>query len=502
MDLCRLAFIEMHNFLYKKFKTKNNYYIYYYIYDSATNHIFRVNEIIFSIIDDVLKEEKVAYINEKFSKKWKKETIIRAVENIKVYQKKGHFTSEGPKKLSILSFKELIHKLNHELYQLTLGVTEKCNLNCYYCVYSEKFGMYRKHSKRNMSYMTALKAVEFYLNRFNSKKFPIITFYGGEPLINFALIEKIVKYIKNNFKFQKIYFGITTNGTLLNENIINFLIKNGFNIKISLDGPQEIHDRYRIFRKGKGTFDIIIKNLEKIRKFSEEYLYSKVGFNVVITPSSNLEKLEEFFEKFPFIRKHNKLKCSYVVTHESSLTFPIDEIQKFRVMINRIREKYISNIIHNDKPTILSQALFEKSLLYLYKRRLFKKFSNEHPPNGICIPGVRNLYVDCDGRFYICEKMEDFEPIGDLENGFNYDKIYSLLNKYVELNIANCKNCWAIRLCKLCFTSIKQKKRLDIRIRKKFCERHRARLLNDLISYMEIVENNRKALDYMKNIVI
>ena len=86
-------------------------------------------------------------------------------------------------------------------------------------------------------------------------------FMGGEPLLEFELIKKCVSYILQRKGDKKILFTMTTNGTLMTEDVIEFLVKYEFNLMISLDGDKKSHDINRRFKTGKGSFDIILENL-------------------------------------------------------------------------------------------------------------------------------------------------------------------------------------------------------------------------------------------------
>ncbi|MEA3295822.1 MAG: radical SAM protein [Patescibacteria group bacterium] len=132
--------------------------------------------------------------------------------------------------------------------QLSLEITQNCNLRCKYCVYGEDYFYYRSRSNKEMEYEVTKKGIEYVFNIINerNKKEFSLSFYGGEPLLNFEIIKKIVKYSKKLFNKWKLRFSITTNGTLIDEEIINFLILNNFQVLISLDGPKDVHDAKRI----------------------------------------------------------------------------------------------------------------------------------------------------------------------------------------------------------------------------------------------------------------
>ena len=117
-----------------------------------------------------------------------------------------------------------------------------------------------------MSEEIALRAVDFFMERSSAVESPIIGFYGGEPFLEFGLIKKVVNYVNDAYADRNCGFNLTTNLTLLNDEIIKFVIKNNVNIMISIDGPEQIQNRNRVFESGKGSFDTVV---EKAKKFKE-----------------------------------------------------------------------------------------------------------------------------------------------------------------------------------------------------------------------------------------
>ena len=129
-----------------------------------------------------------------------------------------------------------------------------------------------------MNYEIAKEGIEyiFKIIKGRNKKEFALSFYGGEPLLNFENIKRIVDFSKKLFNGWKLTFSITTNGTLINNEIIDFLISNDFQILISIDGPKAIHDAKRIFPNGKGSFELIMNNLEKILKKDKQFYLSLI----------------------------------------------------------------------------------------------------------------------------------------------------------------------------------------------------------------------------------
>lgn len=171
--------------------------------------------------------------------------------------------------------------IENNVHQLILQVTQNCNLRCKYCVYSGSY-VNRIHTKKRMSIETAKKAIDFYHKHNSNLETALISFYGGEQLLEIKLIHEIIIYANEVFKGKSIKYNMTTNATLLNDEIVRFLYENDISLTISLDGPQAIQDNSRVFAEsGKGTFDVIMKKLDYIKENYPDYM-DNISFNAVL----------------------------------------------------------------------------------------------------------------------------------------------------------------------------------------------------------------------------
>jgi uncharacterized protein len=120
-------------------------------------------------------------------------------------------------------------------------------------------------------------------------------------------------------------------------------------------------------------------------------------------------------------------------------------------------------------------------------------------PNGICVPGVRKLFVDVEGKFYPCEKVGRAFCIGNANKGIEIKKVRSMIKRYIEESRKDCLNCWAVRLCGICFTSVRKGNKFDFERKKDSCVNQRNSLHNALTLYAKIMEKNPKAFDFIKD---
>ena len=146
---------------------------------------------------------------------------------------------------------------------LCLHIAHTCNLNCSYCFASQ--GKY--HGERAvMDFETGKRALDFLIENSGTRRNLEVDFFGGEPLLNFDVVKQLVKYAREvegkhgkNFRFT-----LTTNGVLIDDDVIDFANKEMSNVVLSLDGRREIHDRFRVDYAGNGSFDKIVPKFQKL----------------------------------------------------------------------------------------------------------------------------------------------------------------------------------------------------------------------------------------------
>ena len=148
---------------------------------------------------------------------------------------------------------------------LCLHIAHDCNLACRYCFAEE--GEY--HGRRAlMSFEVGKKALDFLIANSGSRRNLEVDFFGGEPLMNWQVVKDLVAYGREQEKLhnKKFRFTLTTNGVLLNDEVMEFCNREMGNVVLSVDGRKEVHDFMRPFRKGAGSYDLVIP---KFQKFAE-----------------------------------------------------------------------------------------------------------------------------------------------------------------------------------------------------------------------------------------
>lgn len=480
----------------KKFKTADNYYI----YDVHTNEILKVDELTFELAEHWGKFPSRDIIK-KFQGRYSLERIEKSLEHShKANSQEGLFLTTRPEKLQVpWSTDDIKKHLDTSLEQLILNITEDCNLRCKYCVYSGIYKHQRVHSKKFMDWPKAKKAIDFFLNRVKETKEIAVGFYGGEPLLNFQLIKKCVPYIKNRTKNKNLHITITTNGTVLTKESSEFIVKNKIILLISLDGPADIHDRFRQFKNGKGTFNAIKQNLIRLRNLDSSWYRLFISFNAVLSPPYSVAEIDRFYNH-DILFKNNKVQLSDIDNLDTDFFDQFDPSSVKYDEMEEMKNRFVQICVNDGRPKdVFLRALFERGLIKIHQREPSKSLPKTFYPNGICLPGGRRLYVGVDGTFSMCERVNTDIKIGDINQGFDYEKIHYLVSKYSEMSSEDCCNCWCIRFCPSCFSQATGKE-LDIDRKREFCGTVKSGTEQDFVMYSRILEKNPKALDYIKDI--
>ncbi len=432
----------------------------FYFYETNRNEIVAVNEQLYKYIDAVIKdnEQEIHQFGEE---------VVRQYGDLKDC---GYLCTNHVKEIKHPATDELELFLERKIDSITLQVTQKCNLRCSYCVYSENsYPSQRSHSEKMMSFETAKKAVDFYFMHSMDTKQPNISFYGGEPFLNEELIKQVVDYARRVFEGRNITFTTTTNATLLTDDLIDYLAENKFNLMISLDGPKSIHNQNRVFAANKkGSYDTVIRNIRKIWENHPEFAKT-VSINMVINPENSYEEINKLFND----RYIRKMRCLHSI------------VEKDEGETVNYSDEYVNESLYNQFLGILSTVgRFKKAgvgkttideienMEHEIQKIRYGVLGDVAAPGGPCIPGKMRLFINCKGEFYPCERVNEISEcmnIGSLDRGLDKDKINSLLN-IGKLTEDECRNCWAFTQCILCGKKADKDGKLSAEKKRKYCQ--------------------------------
>ena len=487
-----------HGRLGKLFKTdKSNYFL-----DMGTGKVAKINENVFMLLSCIIENDDPieAYNKLEISEKEKKDAvqeILDAIRDENIMSAPELMTMTGSGKTNL---DEII---SNGIENVTLEVTEQCNLRCKYCIYQDAHSEYRTFGKNNMEWSVAKKSIDYLKAHSKYANHRNLGFYGGEPLMNFDIVRKSVAYVEEIFS-DPVDFAVTTNATMMTDEIADFLAENEFNVIVSLDGPKELHDANRVFVDGTGTFEKTIKGLKKvIQSYKKRSLKGKIGINIVVSgPDFNkdYEKIQYFLDNEEWFPNDLMILTSSVDhgPHDSQYMIPQGK-EDLVYMSELVEPDFEWDRIHrNDKKSkkgLFTDGVMDKGMLSIHKRLLLDKPVEQYGMNGCCVPGQRRIYVTTQGKFLMCEKVGNIPSIGDVDHGLDIEKIRKLyVNDFIDNAKNYCKDCWAVNLCSLCYVNCYDEKGVRMSYRHKSCRSERKYIEDNLIRYHSILENSPEQL--------
>lgn len=234
------------------------------VLDTCSGSVHSVDEVAYDIISMYKThtvDEIIKFILDKYNDQpdVTADEVESCISDIESLISAGKLYSEDTYENLAIDFKNN----SNVIKAMCLHVAHTCNLNCSYCFASQ--GKY-KGDRALMSFEVGKQAFDFLIANSGTRKNLEVDFFGGEPLMNFDVVKQLVKYARSiekqhnkNFRFT-----LTTNGVLLDDEIIEFLNKEMSNVVLSLDGRKHVHDHFRKYYTGKGSYDDIVPKFQRL----------------------------------------------------------------------------------------------------------------------------------------------------------------------------------------------------------------------------------------------
>ena len=355
------------------------------------------------------------------------EEITEAVDEVLELEKAGQLFAPDIYENYIFDFK----KRQTVVKALCLHIAHDCNLACRYCFAEE--GEY--HGRRAlMSFEVGKKALDFLVANSGNRVNLEVDFFGGEPLMNWDVVKQLVEYGRsleksNNKKFR---FTLTTNGILLNDEILEFVNKEMGNIVLSIDGRKEINDKMRPFRGGQGSYDIIVPKFQKVAESRDQMNYYVRGTFT-----------------------HNNLDFSKDVLHLADLGFKQISVEP---VVAQPTDDYA--IREEDLP-ILKEEYDKLAVEMIKRKKEGKAFNFFHfmidLEGGPCVSkrlsgcgsGTEYLAVTPWGDLYPCHQFVGQEEflMGNVDEGIVKPEIAEEFRGCSVYSKESCKTCFARFYC-------------------------------------------------------
>ena len=400
------------------------------VLDICSGAVHIVDDIAYDIIslyENKEKNEVIAEISKKYGDVPRDE-IIECYDQVTELENSGElFTEDNFEPMA----GELKAKTSGVIKALCLHIAHTCNLNCSYCFASQ--GKY--HGERAlMSFEVGKRALDFLIENSGTRRNLEVDFFGGEPLMNFDVVKKLVEYARSieKEKGKNFRFTLTTNGVLVDDDVIDFANKEMSNVVLSLDGRKEVHDRYRVDYQGRGSYDTIVPKFQKfVKARGGKNYYMRGTFT-----HANPDFLEDI--KTMLNLGFTELSMEPVVAAEG------DE----------------AALTEEDKPVVMKQYE-ELAELMLKRDKEGKPFTFYHYmidlAGGPCIykrisgcgSGTEYMAVTPWGDLYPCHQFVGDEKfkLGDIWHGVENKEIQ---NEFASCNVyarSECRDCWARLYC-------------------------------------------------------
>lgn len=401
----------------------------YYILDVNTGAVHIVDELVYDLLEEDKLKTKEELVNE-FKDKYSVQDINEVYDEIVELKKEGFLYTED-------AYEEIALKSqNSEDYikAVCLNITHDCNLRCKYCFADE--GKYHG-ARKVMSPEIGKKSIDFVIAHSGPRRNIEIDLFGGEPLIAVKEIKEIITYAREQEKIHNkvIRFTMTTNGTLLNEEIMEFMDKEMGNIVLSIDGRKSVNDNMRTKVDGSGTYETILPK--------------------IIDMVEKRDKSKAYYVRGTFTREN--LDFYNDIKHLADLGFK--EISVEPVVLG---DDHDLSLRKEDLPTIFEN--YDKLYNDMYDRykkgNEFKFYHfNIDLQGGPCVykrisgcgAGHEYIAITPEGDIYPCHQFvgnNDFRigSIYDEDNKINWE----ISKTFKEAHIYNkpvCRECWAKFYC-------------------------------------------------------
>jgi uncharacterized protein len=375
-----------------------------------------------------IREYVTAAMQKKYGDTYTDDDIAESCSDIEELKDAGQLFTEDVYKDIIMDFK----KRKTVVKALCLHIAHDCNLACQYCFADE--GEYHGQKRELMSAEVGKRALDFLIENSGNRVNLEVDFFGGEPLMNFDVVKEIVAYGRSREKEanKNFRFTLTTNGVLLDDDVIDFCNREISNVVLSLDGRKEINDLMRPTRNKLGSYDVIVPKFQKfVKERGDKSYYVRGTFT-----RNNLDFSEDFkhmvdlgFKEISIEPVVSPDECEYAI-REEDLPVIYDEYDKLaRDIIARQKAGKPVTFFHymvdlNGGPCV------------------YKRLSG-------CGSGTEYLAVTPTGQLYPCHQFVGREEflLGDIFNGIKKTDIvdeFKLCNVYAK---DKCGDCFARFYC-------------------------------------------------------
>jgi uncharacterized protein len=322
------------------------------------------------------------------------------------------------------------------LTTLVLNVTSKCNLACTYCYEYGADRIVEGGTKpRFMNDETARKSVDFMFAESGDSPVVHLTFFGGETLLNFRVLQSALAYARERAASlgKAVDVSLTTNATLLRDEVIDWMVENDVGVTVSMDGGREQQDRFRVFANGMGSYDVI---LPRVKELLRRHRRRPIGARVTLT-GQNLDVLEIFRHLTQEVGFWEVGFAPVTTTWQRDYAIADEGFDRMLAQFQQLAREYLDAALagrHHGFSNVRDTL-----------EEIHKGMSKSHP----CGAGLGLMGVATDGDVALCHRFagSDAHKLGSVFDGIDRTQQDDFLSRHHIDNKTDCATCWARPLC-------------------------------------------------------
>ncbi len=429
------------------------------VYDAGTGALLDVDP----VLADVLPRYGLltpAQVEAELAARHPAAAVRAAIAEIEAARaEEGLFRPDRPDLAEIAWSSADEHACAHGLGHLVLEVTDACNLRCHYCLHGSSRSEVRGHGTTVMPVATALAALRYFAARCGQASDPSVSFYGGEPTLARPVVRAVLAEAARHAAWPPLTFALDTNAVDLDDAWLDLVAAAGLRLQISLDGPAALHDRHRRDAAGHGTHARVEDTVRRLLSRNPE-IHRRISFQATLAPPYDLPAVLDYFASFAPYRDAGLETPPQVQIVVASLDGTSLAGLADRPALRR--QFAAAAVAHGDacrdgRHDALAPALRglgDDALLRVARRSRAAGTPGGVGLGGCCRPGQQRLHVAVDGTLRPCERTGTRHAIGDVARGLDRQAVVALRRRFREAVGDRCRDCWAARLCTLCFASL------------------------------------------------